>query len=125
MCNIEMSISTEFTAAQIRRARPSITQALAEELARELHGIVADVQTSFAKRLDTDRGIAFEATDVIQAVLRTVVGFWPDDEDAAADEAIWLMGMLTEAGGDELYLRYMHLCDFINLTDLAGLCDLE
>ena len=68
---------------------------------------------------------AFQESDVIQTLVRTVVDFSTSNKDAAADEGEWLMDVLSYLGGHELYLRYMRLSDRVNGTDLATECDLD
>jgi hypothetical protein len=119
MPNIKLSYPADLTAAQIRRVNPSINEETARELAAELHDIVAYVQSLYATQPRGEPTADFEESDVIQTLLRTALDFWPRDEGAAGNESIWLMEMLTFVGGDELYLRYMRLCDRVNGTDLV------
>ena len=60
-----------------------------------------------------------EASDVVETLLRTAVDTWPADGGEAANESIWLMERLTTVGGEELYLRYLRLCDRISIGELG------
>jgi hypothetical protein len=120
MPSIQLTIPADLTTAQIRRVNPSINEETAQELAAELHDIVACVQRYFAAPpCNWPFPAALVESDVIQTVLRTAVDFWPSDQSAAAGESVWVMEMLDSAGGDELYLRYLRLYDRVNGTDLV------
>ena len=123
MSSIELSIQADLTAARLRRVNPSINEGTARELAAELHDIIACVQRHCAAQPRPYP--AFEESDVIQTLVRTVVDFSTSDKDAAADEGEWLRDMLSYLGGHELYLRYMRLSDRVNGTDLVTECDLD
>ena len=64
--------------------------------------------------LQPDR--AFEPQDAIDAVRRTILGFWPTGKTAAANEGMWVIEQLT-CGSDglhnnfSLYDRYLRLCE--------------
>jgi hypothetical protein len=62
---------------------------------------------------------ASEETDVVETILRTAVDVWPLDEGAGAAESVWLYERLEAVDGDELYDRYLRLCDKINGTNIA------
>jgi hypothetical protein len=113
----------DFVAARIRRANPTIDKEVARELATELHDIVACVQGRCAAQPKPYP--EFETSDLIQTLARTVIDDRPPGNDADANDGIWVMELLTELGGDELYLRYMRLFDRINGTDIVGELELE
>ena len=123
MSIVELNIPADLTGARFRRVNPSINEGTTRELAAELHDIIACVQRHCAAQPKPYP--AFEETDVIQTLVRTVVDFSTSDKDAAAHEGEWLMEMLTLLGGQELYLRYMRLSDRVNGTDLVAECDLD
>jgi hypothetical protein len=109
--------ASDLIAAQIRRANPSIDREAAQKLSAELRDLIDRVRTYCgAHPCDTPIG-PLEESDVIETLLRTSVGFWPSDEAEAASESIWIMERLVNAGGDELYLRYMRLYDRVNATE--------
>jgi hypothetical protein len=122
MSNIELSIPAELTAAQIRRGNPSIDEETAQKLAAELHDIVARIKKGFALQ---PPDLPIEESDAIQTLLRTAVGIWPKDEDAAANESVWAMEQITRAGqltgADDLYKSYLRVCDKVDGTDFASL----
>jgi hypothetical protein len=72
----------------------------------------------YLAKLGIDEAID-EASDVVETLLRTAVDIWPAD---GGEASIWLMERLTTVGGQELYLRYLRLCDRICGTDIASLC---
>jgi len=122
MPNVELSAPVDFMAARIRRVNRRINKERAGELAAEVYDIIACVQRSYCPGLR--RGSAdIEAIHVIQSLLRTVVNIWPTDEEDAVNESVWLMLSLTDID-DELYRRYMRLCDRVNGTDLSAEWDL-
>ena len=123
MSSVELSIPADLTGARFRRVNPSINEGTARELAVELHDIIACVQRHCAAQPRPYP--AFQESDVIQTLVRTVVDFSTSNKDAAADEGEWLMDVLSYLGGHELYLRYMRLSDRVNGTDLATECDLD
>jgi hypothetical protein len=122
MPNIELSAPVDMMAARIRRVNRWIKKEMAGELAAEVHDIIACVQRSYSAGLR--RGsLDAEEIDVVQTVLRTVVDIWPSEKEDAADERAWLMERLT-AIDDELYRRYLRLCDRVNGTDFSAEWDL-
>ena len=122
MPNVVLSASVDLMAARIRRVNRSINKETAGELAAEVHDIIACVQRFYSAGLR--RGShADEEIDVVQTLLRTVVDIWPSDKGDAANESVWLMDRLTDID-DELYLRYMRLCDRVNGTDFVTEWDL-
>jgi hypothetical protein len=123
MSSVELSIPADLTAARFRRVNPSINEVTAQELAAELHDIIACVQRHCAAQPRPYP--AFEENEVIQTLVHTVVDFSTSDKDAAANEGEWLMEMLTLLGGHKLYLRYMRLFDRVNGTDLVTECGLD
>ena len=123
MSIVELSIPADLTGARFRRVNPSMNEGTARELAAELHDIIACVQRHCAAQPRPYP--AFEESDVIQTLVRTVIDFSTSDKDAAANEGEWLMDVLSYLGGHELYLRYMRLTDRVNGTDLVTECDLD
>jgi hypothetical protein len=120
MQDIELKIPVELTASRIER-RASISAEAANQLAIELHAIVANYRQLFALRPPCDHYGLSEETDVIETILRTAVDVWPSDKGAAAVESMWLAESLSAIDGDDLYERFLRLCDKINGTDLADL----
>jgi hypothetical protein len=123
MSSVELSIPADLTGTRFRRVNPSMNEGTARELAAELQDIIACVQRHCAAQ--PRPYLAFEESDVIQTLVRTVVDFSTSDKDAAANEGEWLMEMLTLLGGHKLYLRYMRLFDRVNGTDLVTECGLD
>jgi hypothetical protein len=122
MPNIELSAPVDLMAARMRRVNRSINEETAGELAAEAQEIIACVQRSYSAGLR--RGSPDdEEIDVVRTFLRTVVDIWPSEKGDAADESVWLMERLTDID-DELYRRYMRLCDRVNGTDLFAAWDL-
>jgi hypothetical protein len=121
MSNIELSIPADLTAAQIIRASPSIDEEAAQKLAAELHDIAACMQKAFALR---PSDLPIEESDAVQTMLRTAVGFWPADKDAAANESMWVMEQITRAeeimGANDLYERYLRVCGMVEGVDYAS-----
>jgi hypothetical protein len=113
----------DLTAARIRRANPSIEKEAARELATELHDIVACVQGRCAAQPKPYP--EFEASDLIQAMMREIVDDRPPGDGAAATDSMWVWEWVTSLCGDELYLRYMRLFDRINGTDIAREFELD
>ena len=148
MSSIELVIPLELTTSQIIRASPvPISENAARELALELHDLVDEAQARYARpavpvseselddlaKLDDDerraRAVkrplisddraAFVLADLIDAVRRTALGFWPyNNGEAVAQESRWLMEELTRID-DALYARYLRLHDRINATNFA------
>ena len=123
MTDIELSIpiDLDFTAIQFRRANASITEETAQILAAELDDIIESVRELYRAPP------VFEGEEIylFEAVWRTAVNIWPDDEAAAIEESVYVMERLTDLGGDELYLRYLRLCDSVNGDDLATEFELD
>jgi hypothetical protein len=118
MQNIELSALVDLMAARIRRVNRSINEETAGELAAEVRDIIACVQRSYSaglRRSSPDD----EEIDVVRTFLRTVVDTWPSEEGDAANDSVWLMERLTDID-DELYRRYMRLCDRVNGTDFSA-----
>jgi hypothetical protein len=63
-----------------------------------------------------DPGSAFELADLVEAVRRTVLGFWP--YNGVAEESEWLMDRLTSID-DGLYQRYLRLHDKTQMTSFG------
>ena len=145
MTTFTINVPIELTAAQIIRNRPSTIDAAlspatedakreAAELAQEAHAIIAEVQARYvrlprvtrsddgrvlAQRILSDDEYAFMLTDLVDAVRRTLLGFWSASRIAAVHESDWLEEQLT-AIDDDLYVRYLRLCDRIQGTNLAA-----
>ena len=116
MTDITITIPLALTTSQIVRANPAaISESEARQLALELHDLVAEVQARYARhplpegKLSDDEA-AFELADLVDAVRRTALGFWPYSQDAAGTESCWLMEQLTHIE-DALYDRYLRLHD--------------
>ncbi len=109
--DIELSIPIEFTAIQMRRANASITEETAQTLAAELHDIISSARKLYSVRPSPKSNVKCEEIDVVETLRRTAVNVWPADSEATANESCWLMERLTDVGGDELYVRYVRLCD--------------
>jgi hypothetical protein len=120
MQDIELRIPVELTALRIE-GHSHISAEAANQLAIELHAIVADYRQLFALRPPCDHYEPCEEIDVVETILRTAVDIWPSDEDEVAGESMWLFERFDAVDGDELYERYLRLCDKINGTDLADL----
>jgi hypothetical protein len=111
---ITLIIPIEMTAAQIIRANPALeNEALA--LAEELHAIIDATRERYAARPPghpQDVTIPFELEDLIDAVRRTVLGFWPAGDMAPGSESMWVMEQLTyRCTTSDLYDRYLRLCE--------------
>jgi hypothetical protein len=124
MTDITITIPLPLTASQIIRGSPAaISESEALELARELHDLIAEVQVRYVGRplregKLSDREAAFGLADLVDAMRRTVLGFWPSDPDAAGNESCWLMEELTDID-DALYDRYLRLHDRTQSTNFA------
>ena len=71
-------------------------------------------------------GPPYELADLVDAVRRTVLDFWPRNQDAVGDESVWLMDELTRIDmsmESPLYDRYLRLCDRIQATNFAQSAD--
>jgi hypothetical protein len=126
MTDITITIPLTLTASQIIRGSPAaISESEALELARELHDLIAEVQARYVRRplregkLSDDEA-AFELADLVDAVRRTVLGFWPPNQDAVGHESVWLADELTRID-DALYDRYLRLHDRTQSTNFAEL----
>jgi hypothetical protein len=126
MTDITITIPLTLTSSQIIRASPAaISESEALELAHELHDLVAEVQARYVRhplregKLSDDEA-AFELADLVDAVRRTVLGFWPSNEDAVGSESSWLMEELTRID-DALFDRYLRLHDRTQSTNFAEL----
>ena len=132
MTDITITIPLTLTSSQIIRASPAaISESEALELAHELHDLVAEVQARYVRhplregKLSDDEA-AFELADLVDAVRRTVLGFWPSDGAAAGSESCWLMEQLTDIGDARntlLYDRYLRLHDRIQGTDFVTIAN--
>ena len=118
MQDIELRIPVELTALRIE-GRSHISAEAANQLAIELHALVADYRQLFALRPPCNPYSPSEETDVVETILRTAVDVWPSDEASAAVESMWLFERFDAVDGDELYERFLRLCCKISGTDLA------
>jgi hypothetical protein len=122
--DLMITIPLALTASQIIRGSPkAISDPEALELALELHDLIGEVRARFVYvKLPlvgggfSDNGADFEVADLIEAVRRTILGFWP--HGAEADESVWLMDRLTSID-DDLYNRYLLLCDKVHMTSFG------
>jgi hypothetical protein len=57
---------------------------------------------------------------MVFAILRTALGWWAADDAAAALEFSWIWDQFDRVHGEELYDRYLRVCDAINNTNDAG-----
>jgi hypothetical protein len=124
MTDLLITIPLTLTASQIIRGSPkAISDPEALELALELHDLIGEVRARFVyvKRPQVgggffDPGAAFELADLVEAVRRTVLGFWP--YNAVAEESEWLALRLTSID-DDLYQRYLRLHDRTQMTSFG------
>jgi hypothetical protein len=116
---IVVSIPTELTAAMIIRAGVIKSEARAENLAHELHEIVAGFRELYlAERSELS---PLEIADFTLAVWRqALVNSRGDDDTADAHEAGWISETLAalDDGGD-LYLRWLTIGDVVTGGDVA------
>jgi hypothetical protein len=77
MSSVEFSIPADLTGARFRRVNPSMNEGTARELAAELQDIIVCVQRHCAAQ--PRPYLAFEESDVIQTLVRTVVDFSTSD----------------------------------------------
>jgi hypothetical protein len=122
MTDIEIRIPLALTTAQVIRASPTkINEAEARELAQELHAVIEAVRVGYpAHHIPGAGPIDFVLADLLDAVRRTALGFWPWDRDrAVGEESCFLMERLTDIDQGFLYDRYLVLCDHINGTNFA------
>jgi hypothetical protein len=97
--------------------------ASARRMAEELRAILTDYLDLFSVR-PPDRypePDGFTKADFMFAILRTTLGWWPEDNDAAGQESIWIMGQFDRVDGQELYDRWLKLADQINGTNIADI----
>jgi hypothetical protein len=124
---ITIAIPIALTASQIIRASPAaISESEARQLALELHDLIAEVQARYGEGKLSDDEAAFGLADLVDAVRRTVLGFWPSDGAAAGSESCWLMEQLTDIGDARntlLYDRYLRLHDRIQGTDFVTIAN--
>ena len=138
MTDLTLTIPITLTASQIIRNCPStIDESEAAKLAHEAHAIIAEVQARYVRprmlerlpfdgesdfepvgREVSDDECAFMLADLVDAVRRTVLGFWSANQNAAVAESDWMEEQLTRID-DALYARYLRLCDRIQATNYA------
>jgi hypothetical protein len=124
MTDLVITIPLTLTASQIIRGCPkAISDPEALELALELHDLIGEVRARFVYvKLPlvgggfSDNGAAFDLADLVEAVRRTILGFWP--ENAEAEESIWLAHQLMSIS-DDLYNRYLLLHDKVQMTSFG------
>jgi hypothetical protein len=135
MATLTFNIQATLTASQIIRNCPSaIDESEAAKLAQEAHAIIAEVRARYvrhplvlltdddgralARRMPSDDECAYTLADLVDAVRRTILGFWSANQDAAVAEPDWVEEQLTWID-DALYARYLRLCDRIQGTNYA------
>jgi hypothetical protein len=134
MTDIELKIPLALTESLIIRRMAvvfgeSVDTTSALELACELHAIIdgyrrlRSVEPPYvgSNRYELMDIAAIEEPDMVLTILNTALGWWPEDEAAAASQSEWIAGQFSQADADDLYERYLRLCDRINGTDLASL----
>jgi hypothetical protein len=129
MSDIELKISVELLESWIIRRLAivygeDVDISPARGLAEELHAIVAAYLSLYLVRApdrSPEPNEEFTKVDMLFAILRTALGWWPADGDVEADESVWIMEQFDRADGDELYQRYVRVSDKINNTDIASL----
>jgi hypothetical protein len=121
--DITITIPIALTTSQVIRASPAaISESEARQLALELHDLIAEVQARYLSR-PLREPAAFGLADLVDAVRRTLLGFWPTDGTAAGNESCWLMEQLTDIDGALLYDRYLLLHDRIQGTNFATIAN--
>jgi hypothetical protein len=122
-------VPTDLTVARIRRANPSLSKEAARQMAAELHDIIAGVRKYCAARPGYS---AADENDIVQTMMRGVVGDPPGDAaaraaayDAGANDSIYLAVMLTDPddpddSDNNLFERFIRLFDRVNGTDVVG-----
>jgi hypothetical protein len=112
MNDIELKIPLALTEARIIR-RGNVGGAEAYDLALELHAIVAAYRQLYAVRPACERNYPagdIEEADVIETILRTVIG------ETTESEIDWLYERLEAVDGEELYERFVRLRGRIKLS---------
>ena len=132
--DLELKIPIELTAALIIRRTAivfsePVDQALAVKLATELHAIIdgyrllRSVQPPYMgpnkyELKDIDQ---IEEPAMVLTILITALGWEPNDDNAAANQSVWIFEQFNIADADHLYERYLRLYDRINGTDLSSI----
>jgi hypothetical protein len=125
--DITIVITPALTKARIIRRMAStlgepIDESLAQELASDLHELVADFRQAYRAQPPRPRDAdveAIEEADVVDAILRNAVGLVPEDGETAMQDACWVDEQLI--GLADLYERFVRIRDAINGTDIASL----
>jgi hypothetical protein len=131
MTDLELKIPLALTESLIIRRMAdvfgeSVDEAQAGELARELHAIIEgyrllkSVEPPYmgSNRYELMDIAAIEEPDMVLSILTTALGWWPKDEGM---HGYWIWEKFDNADADDLYARYLRLCDRINGTDNASL----
>jgi hypothetical protein len=120
--DISHVIPVTLTATRIIRHGKVDDEAKAQALAEELHRIVHGYLNLLSVRPPDRYPLPdkFTKADMIDTILRTAIGMWSADEGA---ESVWIYEQFSRVDGDELYERYLRICDAINGTDIANLLD--
>jgi hypothetical protein len=129
MADITLKIPLELTKSLIIRRLAivygnDVDISCARELAEELHAIVGAYLNLHSVRPPDgypEPDEEFTKADMLFAILRTALDWWPKEGDATAHESVWIMDQFKRVDGDELYERYLRLSDRINNTDFANL----
>ena len=116
--DIDLRITVEFTATMIIRCSVIKDEATARALALELHEIIGLFRGFYSARPPYEHELLekmpdleeIEETDLVLAIWRTAFDI------SAFLEGEWLYDQFERVGADELYERYLRLCDKINGT---------
>jgi hypothetical protein len=125
--DIDLKITVEFTGTMIIRCDVIKDEAQAHALALELHEVIGIFRGLYSVRPPYQRELLekmpdleeIEETDLVLAIWGTAFDICPTNERAALLEVDWLYDQFERIGADELYDRYMRLCDKINGTNFA------
>jgi hypothetical protein len=110
----------------VRVGAGRVSEAEARKLAPELITIVEAYRALRAVQPECKRNkypalqhIAdIEEADVVFSIIRTALGM--QLQGGNPDEGPWLYGQFSSVDGEELYDRFIQLCDQIDGTDLAA-----
>jgi hypothetical protein len=127
MIDIDLNLTVEFTATMIIRCNVIKDEPKARALALELHEIIELFRRFYSVRPPYEGELLkelsdleeIEGTDLVLMIWRTAFDIYPKTESMALLEGEWLDYQFGRIGADELYERYMRLCDKINGTKYA------